>query len=348
MAVYELNPLEDRRWQEFIDRHPYASIFHSGKWLAALSQTYGYRPVVLTTTPAGQALENGVPFCRVESWLTGRRLVSLPFSDHCTPLVDRSDSLAEILNHVAELIKHNCFEFAEIRPRGLHEQGAVQGWQPASAFYLHRLALESPPEALWERMHKSCIQRKIARAERERLTYESGNDDVLLDKFYRLMVGTRRRHLLVPQPVRWFGNLKAALGSDLVIRIASQCGVPVAGMLVLRFKDRMYYKYGCLDRQGRASGAMPFLFWKLIQEARESGVKELDMGRAGNDEEGLAQFKDRLGTRRETLLYKRCWATVDEHDYQTAWMIRAARRLVPYLPNSVLVATGNIAYRHLG
>ena len=37
-------------------------------------------------SPPDEPLENGFLFCRVESWLTGRRLVSLPFSDHCEPL----------------------------------------------------------------------------------------------------------------------------------------------------------------------------------------------------------------------------------------------------------------------
>ena len=42
------------------------------------------------TLPAADdgELANGIVFCRVESRLTGRRLVSLPFSDHCDPLVD--------------------------------------------------------------------------------------------------------------------------------------------------------------------------------------------------------------------------------------------------------------------
>ena len=32
-------------------------------------------------------------FAEMKSWLTGRRLVSLPFSDHCEPLVDSEEDL---------------------------------------------------------------------------------------------------------------------------------------------------------------------------------------------------------------------------------------------------------------
>src|ERR1700688_3432928 len=83
-----VDPLRDYRWEELVQRHPQASIFHSKAWLSALAKTYGYTPVVYTTSPKQQMLRDGIVFCRVESRLTGRRLVCLPFSDYCEPLVD--------------------------------------------------------------------------------------------------------------------------------------------------------------------------------------------------------------------------------------------------------------------
>ena len=90
------DPIGDPRWSELLDRHPAASIFHSPGWLNALRQTYGYEPFVVTTS-TGPTLENGMVVCRVKGW-TSRRLVSLPFSDHCDPLVDDSDDLSEMLD----------------------------------------------------------------------------------------------------------------------------------------------------------------------------------------------------------------------------------------------------------
>ena len=80
------DPVGDPRWSDLLDRHPVASVFHSPGWLGALRQTYGYEPFVVTTSH-GLTLENGMVVCRVKGW-TSRRLVSLPFSDHCDPLVD--------------------------------------------------------------------------------------------------------------------------------------------------------------------------------------------------------------------------------------------------------------------
>jgi hypothetical protein len=82
---YWIDPITDSRWPEFILRHPSSSVFHTPAWLTALQRTYGYTPLVLTTSPPGSKIENGIPFCRVNSILTGNRLVSLPFSDHWQP-----------------------------------------------------------------------------------------------------------------------------------------------------------------------------------------------------------------------------------------------------------------------
>ncbi len=88
------------------------------------------------------------------------------------------------------------------------------------------------------------MQRKIRRAEREELKYEDGNSEALLRKFYRLLVTTRRRQYLPPQPLAWFRGLVAAFGSDLKIRIASKGDVPVAGILTLSNQRCVVYKYG--------------------------------------------------------------------------------------------------------
>jgi CelD/BcsL family acetyltransferase involved in cellulose biosynthesis len=80
------DPIDNAQWDGLLDRHPSASIFHSPGWLKSLRQTYGYEPFIVTTSK-GSTLDNGLVACRVKGWRSSR-LVSLPFSDHCDPLVD--------------------------------------------------------------------------------------------------------------------------------------------------------------------------------------------------------------------------------------------------------------------
>src|SRR5580700_5556025 len=88
VSVYLIDPLSDDRWNDLVAHHPRATTFHQRGWLQALARTYDYHPLVLTTGAAGEPLDNGIVFCHIASWVTGTRLVSLPFADHCDPLLN--------------------------------------------------------------------------------------------------------------------------------------------------------------------------------------------------------------------------------------------------------------------
>ncbi len=369
MGVHIVDPLTDPRWDELLLTHPRASIFHTRGWLSALRETYGYRPVVFSSFGPGKPLEDGLLFCDVKSWITGRRLVSLPFSDHCNPLVDSTDEHTNILAHVRQHIGRNGFKYAEVRPFSTEEpvRLAAMDLQPLEAYYLHMLSLNPSLDTLFRDLHKGCIQRKVRRAEREELVYERGSSESLLRKFYRLHLRTRRRHCLPPQPLHWFRHLIAYMGYQLTIRVASKCDRPVAAILTLSFKNTLTYKYGCSDERFNHLGGVPFLFWKTIQEAKAQGMSQLDLGRSEVDDPGLVQFKDRLGARRMDLKYYRLVPTnvqagsglpgeglsprrmgtepkMFSHPQRTQFLIWIVR----HMPDSVLVAAGRLLYRHIG
>lgn len=350
MGVYIVHPLVDPRWDELVRQHPRVSVFHTRGWLSALHGTYGYTPLVFTTSAPGRALTNGLLFCDVKSSITGRRLVSLPFSDHCDALADSPADHADILAHVREHIGHEPCKYVEIRPLSTEEPAgwATSGLRPSERFYLHTLSLDPPAGALFRGLHKDCIQRKVRRAEREALRYEWGRSESLLRRFYQLLVGTRRRQGLPPQPLQWFRQLIAFMGDDLTIRVASKDERPVAAILTLSFKNTVTYKYGCSDERFTHLGGTPFLFWKTIQEAKDRGMSRLDLGRSELKNAGLVQFKDRLGANRTDLRYYRLASGAVPGMGPSARTAQWLQRLVFHCPDAVLVAAGRLLYRHIG
>lgn len=347
MTVYHIDPLTDPRWESLLLQNPRASVFHTRGWLQALQRTYGYRPIAFTTSGPGDPVKNALVFCEVKSWITGRRLVSLPFSDHCDPLVDSVADGAEIVAHVRQRAEQEGCRYVEIRPLAV-ESGLGWKLQPGKVFHFHALCLDSPAEVLFRQLHKDCIQRKVQRAEREKIEYEKGRSEGLLRAFYELMRLTRRRQGLPPQPFHWFRNLAECMGDSLTVRVALKDQHPVAAILTLGFKDKLVYKYGCSDERFNQLGATPFLFWQTIQEARDQGMKELDLGRSDLDNEGLAKFKDRLGAVRTMMHYWRYPGPSDSLAAGPSWMTLAAKRILPRLPSALLSATGRILYRHVG
>lgn len=345
MTVYTIDPLRDARWAEFVSCHKSASVFHSPPWLEAVQRTYGYTPVVYTTCPPTSSLSNGIVLCQITSWLTGRRMVSLPFSDHCEPLLDSPSAAAAIVEELRNALKVGKWKYVELRPTS--EMPFLDGAVKSPVSYLHMLDLRPSLEDLFRSFHKDCVQRKVRRAEREALVCESGNSERLLNAFYRLMVQTRRRHQLPPQPIQWFRNLAACMGDRLQIRVAFKDENEIASILTVQHKDVVVYKYGCSDTAFQNLGGTPFLFWKTIVEAKAAGLTCMDFGRSDADNPGLIAFKDRWGAKSSKLTYLR-WSRKQAPDVTRHRSYGVIKQLFAMMPDAALQATGRFLYRHAG
>jgi CelD/BcsL family acetyltransferase involved in cellulose biosynthesis len=344
-AFFTIDPLSDSRWDKFVATHPGASIFHHSGWLRSLAKTYGFRPVVFTCTPGGQPLSNGIPFCEVQSWITGSRLVSLPFSDHCEPLLGGEEDLAGFIAWIAAERTRSKWKYVELRPRRWKPTGALP-LSPTQSFVFHSLSLEPPLSQIFSSLHKDSVQRRIRRAEREGLLYEKGCSVELLDSFYRLLIMTRARHGLPPQPRSWFCNLLDHLRSHAEIRVARKGAQTIAAIMSFKFRDTIVDKYACSDHNFHQLGGMPFLFWKLIEESKAEGLKELDFGRTDLDAPSLIRFKDHFGTVRDQSTYFRFGALSSKTENATAYLGAARRRVFSLLPRQVSSFLGELLYRH--
>jgi Acetyltransferase (GNAT) domain len=340
---HEIDPIGDPRWDRLVANHPESSVFHSVGWLAALQRTYRFKPVAYTSSQPGTELQDGLVFCEIDSWITGRRLVSLPFSDHCTPLLRSGQEIASLLGGVS---KPGSRKYVELRPIAL--SGKQAGLAKSETFGLHRLDLRPSLEELFGGFHKDCVQRKIHRAEKEALTYADGMSESLLSAFYSLLRLTRGRQASGTQPIAWFRNLAASMGEKLKIRLVLKDGRPVASILTLRHKDTMVYKYGCSDKSLSRLGGTQLLFWKTIQEAKAEGLTELDLGRSDLNNPGLVTFKDRWGAQRTELNYWRLSGEDSPAPSTSTWTSGAVKRLLPLLPARVLSSASGLLYKHIG
>jgi len=352
MEVNIVDPLSDERWSEFVERNPRSSVFHHVGWLNALWRTYNYKPIAFTTSHPGEPLANGLVFCEIRSWMLGRRLVSLPFSDHCDLLADSAQSRADLLERLAGRVGGE-FKYAEIRsvdPLAIPPDG---NWRPGERFVHHTLSLEPSTDDLYRNFHVDCIQRKIRRAEKEDLHYSKGCSEELLRQFYGLLLRTRRRHRIPPQPLKWFQNLMAFMGDQLTIRLVSKDAHPTAAIVTLSHQGTTTYKYGCSDERCNRYGGMPFLFWKIIEEERTQGKRLLDLGRSEISNSGLVQFKNRLGAKQNPMNYY-IYSRENGHPSRSLWIAHLASRIMPrlpsaalHLPRTILAAPGSFLYKHM-
>ena len=345
MKIQVIDPLADPRWEDLVNRHPKASVFHRPGWLKALTQTYGYQPLALTSAAPCDPLQDGIVFCRVSSWITGTRVVSVPFADHCEPLLGDDADLPEFIDCLRSECNNRRWKYVELRPwSGL--QGQQFDLESSVSYWAHELDARPSLDFIARGLHKNSFRRKIRRAQKEGLSYESGTSPELVEEFYSLMVTTRRRHHLLPQPRRWFHNLVSCMGDCIQIRMARKDGIPIAALLTLRHQSRFVYKYGCSNKRYHKMGGMPFLFWKLIEDCKSSGVESIDLGRTDLTNAGLLTFKSRLGAAKKPLTYYRY--TNPKTRKVPNWGAQTFGSLFSILPDMVLSNAGGLVYKHIG
>lgn len=338
-----VDPLAEPEWDSRLRDCPGATFFHTQAWARALCATYGYRPTYFTIerTDGSRAL---LPLLEIDSWLTGRRGVGLPFTDECAPLC-RDAAEFRILQKAAT---------AHGRERGwkyLESRGGRSWWGdvPAStSFHHHRLELQ-PDEKVQFARTDSAVRRAIRKAEQGGLTLRNGADLATVRAFYDLMCLTRKRHGLPAQPFRFFENIQRhvlAPGWGTVF-LASLGDRPVAGAVFFRFGGEAIYKFGASDERLQQLRANNLVMWEAIKWHAAQGCRLLDFGRTSLGNEGLRKFKLGWGAVERLVEYVRQDLRSDSflvvRDTVTGWHNRVFRAL----PISLSRLIGTVLYPHM-
>jgi len=337
VVLEPVNPLEHPDWDEALTRRPGFSFFQGAAWTRVLVETYGLTPV---WQAAGPAL---LPLMEVDSWLTGRRGIALPFTDDCAPL---------------------CSSEAEFRPlwRNAVEWGWKHGWNsielrggrkllgeaPASlAFYGHRLDLAVAEARLFERMDGSA-RRAVRKAEKDGVTVEVCQSEQAVRDYYDLQCLTRKRHGLPPQPLSFFLNIWRHIVSQQqgMVVLAAWRGAKIAGAVYFFLGGRAIYKFGASDFRRQNLRPNNLVMWEAMRWLARQGVASLHLGRTSLANEGLRRFKLNLGADEERMEYVKFDLRRNCYQVETEGIAGWHNRVFRGLPVCLARRAGELLYKH--
>jgi CelD/BcsL family acetyltransferase involved in cellulose biosynthesis len=341
-ATVQLDPL-DETWARFATSNVRADIFHHPAWGKVLAESYGYRPFVLAVADSGGMVRAGVPMMEVDSRLTGRRWVSLPFSDHCAPLYEDACALERLGEQLVRLVREGEAPRIELR----------WGWPanpaicPQSGYVLHTLELDEDPERLPEHFHRTQWQ-NVRHAQERGIHIEWGGELEQLRTFYHLQCLTRRRHGLPVQPWKFFERLWRAIirqGNGFLL-LAHSGNRYLAGGVFLHWQQTLTYKYAASAEEGRELRPNHLLTWTAMRWGCENGLKRFDFGRSRVEDVGLRAFKHRWGAREAPLTYSTLSAAPDRPVVDR--LMGVTQAVIRASPVLVCRAAGELLYRHFG
>jgi hypothetical protein len=340
-----IDPLrEPELWDAIVARHPEGSFFHTSAWARVLHESYGHQPWYVVRTGPDERSE-ALPVMEVNSLLTGRRGVALPFTDECPPLGGTDSAASGAL--FQEVAQHGCargWKYLELRGGGRPRPDAT----PSVSFYSHRLQLErSEPELLDG--FEGAVRRGIRKAENAGLKVERRTSLDAMRAFYGLHGQTRRRHGVPPQPFRFFETICRHVieaGHGDVFGVLNGPRLVAAAVFFFHGKE-VIYKFGASDPAAQADRPNNLLMWEAIKWYAGRGFATMHFGRTSEYAAGLRRFKLGFGAQEQRLDYFHFNlarnAFVTRRDRSESWLSPFFR----WLPVPLLRVAGKLVYPHL-
>jgi hypothetical protein len=343
-SVVIINPLEDAGWNNRLASSPGHSFFHTSNWAKVLHESYDYQPVYAALIEKN-ALLALVPVMEVKSLLTGRRGVSLPFTDYCEPISGDEGHLRAAMNCLREYGKNADWKYIEFRGDGYFSDDL-----PCLGYYYgHSLSVAKNATQLCADMRDST-RRNIKKAQKSGVRVEITTSLGAMTIFYRLHCITRKFHGLPPQPLAFFRNIheyiiSENLGLIILAFYKEKC---ISGALFFHFNDQAFYKYGASDRNYQELRASNLVMWEAINWYSERGYRTFCFGRTDIDAAGLRQFKNGWGAEERIIKYYRYDPGKDLFLGASEPSKEKGFGILTRMPLPVLLLAGRILYRHMG
>lgn len=343
MTLQCVDPRSHPGWSRLVDRMP-SDVFHSPAWLSVLADTYGWTPCAQVLFDEGGEPRAGLPFCRISDML-GNRIVTLPFSDYCDPLVIDLDSwrtLADELIAAGDPMIVRCLHCS------------VPLADPRFSLYKrakwHEIDLTPDLDALWAGLD-AAPRRAVRHSQRDGVSvrWAAGTD---LRAFFAMHLAIRKyKYGMLAQPFSFFENIWrhfAERGQGFLL-LATFGDRIVGGVMLLRWKDTLYYKFNASAYADQSHRPNDLMVWESIKHGKALGCSRFDFGLSDWDQEGLLRFKRKFGATEKTISFLR-----HDGNHDAAAYAREARDLLgdmtrifvdPLVPDSVTERAGADLYR---
>jgi hypothetical protein len=310
--------------------------------MRVLEQTYDLDLGAYIVLDADERPIAGLPFCR-HADLKGKRIVILPFSDYCDPLVEQHEYWHSL---VARLVEEDC----PISVRCVHNQVPLGD----ERFALVNQAKWHGPDldTLYCSLPES-VKRAIRKAEQSGVVVQLAGEIGELRDFFELHLKVRKyKYGLLAQPYSFFQNIwqQFVERGQGVLMVATRQDEIIGGVMFLEWKDGLYYKLNASAADNLGYRPNDALIWEGIKYAKGRGYSFLDFGLSDWDQEGLLRFKRKFATEEKTISFlKYCprqHSTEQERQVQPLLSQLTGLLTGEVVPDDVTEKAGEILYRY--
>jgi hypothetical protein len=339
-----INPLTYPNWDNLLECTEGEVFSNSTAWVRILNESYGYTPLFFSIFE-GNRLSALLPVFEVNSWMTGLRGVSLPFTDYCNPIVGDEARFNCLFNHIVEYGKKREWKYLELRNGVNYLREA-----PFQVSYFgHILHLSDNEPRIYAGLSDST-KRNVRKAVKKGVTIKFSHSIDALKKYYTIHCITRKRQGIPPQPLTFFKKIYDNIISREAgfVVLGEYKNNIIAGAVFFGYGEKVSFKFGASDMTFQHVRANNLVMWETIKHSCHSGYKSFCFGRTDLESQGLRHFKSGWGPKENMINYYR-------YDLEKDAFIKYPQRIKPLynrifrkMPIPLLKMAGTILYKHMG
>jgi serine/alanine adding enzyme len=297
MTTVEVNPdIPVQEWQSYVGSHPEGNYYHLPQWQEVIKESLNHKPFYLFARNGEGKMIGILPLFQIRSILTGRRLVSLPFSHTCGPLADSEDTIKVLIDRARSLSDELSCSYMEIRTI----QPLSLGLEIDDHFHIHVLKLSEPKE-MWQKTIDRRARQAVGKARRDGVIVKTHDSAEAFEVFHALNLQTKRR-LGVPGHHReFFMAIHKHMKDYARLYLAELQNKFVAGALMLNFNGVAGYSYAASDSRYLKQCPNDLLAWQAIEDSWNAGFHSFDLGKTDPGNLGLSHFKEKWGAQPHKL-----------------------------------------------
>jgi FemAB-related protein (PEP-CTERM system-associated) len=289
-------------WDAFVRTHPEGTFFHLAGWRDVLVRAFGHRSHYLIAERGGQVC-GVLPLAEVKSKLFGHALVSTPFCVYGGIVATDEAAANALRDRACQLAKALNVDHLEMRNRRRQHPD----WPAKDLYVTFRKPILADSEANMlaiPRKQRAMVRKGIQKGLRSEV-------DASVDRVYDTYSESLRN---LGTPVfsrRYMRILKEVFGDACEALTILSGDRPVAGVISFLFREEVIPYYGGGTSEARAVAGNDFLYWEVMERARQQGKQLFDYGRSKRDS-GAFDFKKNWGFEPQPLFYE--YFLVKAHD----------------------------------
>ena len=307
LAVRVMEPGDQARWDEFVQRCPQATFFHRAGWKEVIERAFGHRAHFLLAESDGR-IEGVLPLAQLKSMLFGHSLASLPFCVYGGVAAETDRARAALDEEAIALAERLGVDHLEYRSR----HRSHPDWATKDLYVTFRKTIDPDHEK-----NMNAIPRKqramVRKGIKAGLTAEidTGTERLFAaysDSVHRLGTPVFAR--------RYFDILREVFAQESEILTVVHQGKLVASVLSFFFRDEVLPYYGGGTVLAREVAGNDFMYWEVMRRACARGLRVFDYGRSKRGT-GSFDFKKNWGFEPTPLEYEYrlvCGKAVPDHN----------------------------------